>query len=270
MRVLIGVMYSGENEYADCLASIKRQRGVEYEIFALEHMPNKQAHDALYERFNSARAQYDLFLKMDADMVFMQDHSLASMVNLFASNPNLDHLKFDVLDWLSTIPIPCQNMYSRRVRWEGNTDELVVDYHGTYPGTSARIYDAPLTQHMPNPLPFQAFAFGVHRTLKLIQPRRGQHKEINRALLHWTIIDRIFSSYLWQPDVRRLYALAGVLAVLDASDPARFFDYRADWLELEFKQRWQPLCNEQRDTIIRPFAVPLLLQKRWLQRFSES
>lgn len=267
MRTLVGIMYSGENEYESCIASIKSQTlADDIDFFVIENQPNKIAHDLLYETFNQQAQNYDYLLKMDADMVFIGDNAVAQMLLEFQQNPSLDHLMVDVYDCLSDIPIPGQNMYSNRVRWLGNEDRLIVDYHGQYSGESKRIVDKPQSYHMPDPSEEQAFTFGFHRALKVLQTNQP-NRSLGRALIHWTIINKVYDAYLRDPDRRRLFALAGAWHALTHSDIPDDIEYKSEVVQQYFTV-WEKSINTNVDQVLAPWKQPLPLLAQILSLYN--
>ena len=98
-RVLVLTLFSGEQEYEEAVAALERQsfRGFDHRVF--EHLPNKEAHEALQRAVMESAADYDLFLKLDADMVFRSGDALAQIVELFRARPEVDHARTVVHDW---------------------------------------------------------------------------------------------------------------------------------------------------------------------------
>ncbi|WP_430419214.1 hypothetical protein [Methylibium petroleiphilum] len=268
-KVLVGVMYSGENEYERCLQSIKLQKGVDVELFAIENTPNKEAHDRLYDKFNTDGDRCDLIVKIDADMILLDDFALHRVVRLFKDNGSLDHLMIDVHDYLSDMPIPSMNFYSNRVKWRGNDENLIVDYHGSYSGPLIRIMDGPIANHMSDPGLMQAFYFGIHRCLKAIQPERRK-KDVGRAMLHWSIITRIFESYLRLGDVRRLLAMGGAHFVLNHPNPIECLDYKSDRMSHQCKEFRENRSEADLAELLEDWRYPLKMQKLWFSKLSKS
>lgn len=257
MRILVGVMYSGENEYERCIESIKSQTiANDIDYFVIENQPNKIAHDMLYETFNQQAKYYDYLLKMDADMVFIDGSSVVKMLVEFQKKPNLDHLMVDVYDCLSDIPIPGQNMYSNRVKWEGNESSLIVDYHGNFKGDIKRITDSPLTYHMPNPSPIQAFGFGFHRALKVLQSGQD-NRSLPRALIHWTILSKIYDAHLRENDNRRVLALAGAWQVLTKPNLQCYKEYKNEAIQDLFLQTQEDINSNGVESILKPWSNPI-------------
>lgn len=75
-RVLIGTLYTDENEYPEMLRMLRTQTFTNWEHVVLKDLENKEAHDALYRLFMREKENFDFFLKLDADMVFRSPDSL--------------------------------------------------------------------------------------------------------------------------------------------------------------------------------------------------
>lgn len=227
-KILIGMLASGEHEKEEALASIRAQAFDSYDIEVIEGLGNKEAHDALYSLFNQSADRYELFLKHDADMVFNTRSALKIIYQGITSAKNAQMMMMDVQDWLSGQLIPGQNVYRNTVRWQGNDDGLIVDYHGTAQGATLRVRDhpVPLVIHSPNPSPFQAFTFGLHRAEKVLQ--RGRKLHLHRALLHYTILASIWGQWQLHGDIRRLYALIGAQTAYDQPDLVQNGEYKQD------------------------------------------
>ena len=99
MRVLVGTLFSYENEFEQCVASLHGQSYPHWVHKVYENLPNKLAHETLYREFMNNAEKFDLFLKLDADMVFMDSKGLAQIVELFQAKPDLDHLQMLVHDY---------------------------------------------------------------------------------------------------------------------------------------------------------------------------
>ena len=68
MKILIGILHCIENEYELCIQSLQEQSVKNWNHFVIRDLPNAEAHNALYSRFMEGSKEYDLFLKLDADM----------------------------------------------------------------------------------------------------------------------------------------------------------------------------------------------------------
>lgn len=218
LRVLIGTLFAGENELQLCRGSVERQEYRHYKHIVLRNLPNKEAHDRLYRSFMEASEDYDLFVKLDADMVFRDRDALGTLVSLFEENPALDHAVLAVHDWYSGRLIEGLHVFSSNARWRRPDDHLFVDESPEIPGQYVRIWDdpAPVVDHAPDPSGLQAFRFGFHRALKLVQP--------GRAPLLWQQFVRqgkqltgCWRRFIETEDLRRGHALMGAESVLEGS-----------------------------------------------------
>lgn len=191
LRLLVLTLHSGENEFEACKMSLAAQTKPPERHVVISDLPNAQAHKALYDRIMDAANEYDLFLKLDADMVLMRETALAEIRELFEREREADHLEVQVYDHFTGELIPAVHVYSNRVRWPeaGSGDRLFVDPRPSYPGRYLLNPPnlPPFVDHAPDPGPMQAFHFGYHRALKAYQPGRlvkrlGQARKQLRAL----------------------------------------------------------------------------------------
>lgn len=271
-NVLIGMMYSGENEYSLAKNSLKKQTFKQWELFTIENKPNKEAHDLLYKTFMASSNNYTLFMKLDADMVCQHKGTLLKIIELFDGNKGLDLVGIDVLDWYSNILIPRQFTYSNRCQWKENTDQLIVDHHPTNIRNYLTISESPIAGmilHSPNPTPLQSYQFGIHRALKACLIDRLE-KKIPRVLGHWTILSHIWQHYQRKPDIRLLYAIAGVEFVLNNAMKPYDFNYKHSKIQEIFTQEVLPYSEaELRKRYHKEWSHPLLNQKRWFNRLQQ-
>jgi hypothetical protein len=221
-RVLVGTLYAGENELDLCRESLRAQSHTCWEQRILQDLPNREAHLCLYRTFMEAAQEFDLFLKLDADMVLRQPDSLARLVEVFRDRPALDHLETDVQDWFSATPILGIHAFSNRVAWQEPADALFVDLPPGYPGCKLELRGqvAPLVDHCPDPSPEQAFSFGVHRALKTVQrDREADDFRPRRSLMQLGILCRTWEHFVRAGDRRLGLALWGAEQVFDGHIP---------------------------------------------------
>jgi hypothetical protein len=67
----------------------------------IQNLPNRQAHDQLYERSMNYAGEYDFFIKLDADMVILSQHLFANFVTEFEQRPQIDLLTILVHDYFT-------------------------------------------------------------------------------------------------------------------------------------------------------------------------
>ncbi len=213
MDILVGILYSGENEFQECLASIKNQTLKHKELFVVENMPNKQAHDYLYEKFMEESARFDLFVKIDADMVLANNELFEKIAHKFENNKLLKNIEIAVHDFFSDQLIWGMHAYRNGVRWIVSDDELMVDYVYEKPFQDGeRMRDdvelAPAAYHCKNPTLFQSFHYGVHKALKVIQPDRKKAMP-QWSDYHFQLIKKIEENYIRTLDTRVGMAVLG-------------------------------------------------------------
>lgn len=214
-RVLIGTLYTDENEYPEMLRMLRTQTFTNWEHVVLKDLENKEAHDALYRLFMREKENFDFFLKLDADMVFRSPDSLEELVRLICSIPEADHLMTPVLDWYSGLLIPALHMFSNRSVWvEDPSERLFVDPAPTVPGRRIvwKKYPAPVVVHSPNPSLRQAFLFGVHRASKVVQ--REQRVFRRGSWFQWRLLESVWKRFEQTGDRRLAACLYGAELVL--------------------------------------------------------
>lgn len=172
-KFLVLTLYSGENEFDECQASVQAQTGVTVNHEVFKNLSNIEAHKALYKRIMDCREKYDLFLKLDADMVLNRPTALSEVADFFSRHNDVDHMVALVNDRYTGGSIFGVHTYTANVDWDLEThDRLFVDPD---PKLRSRLVrnpkDLPIfVEHAPNPSPYQCFHFGFHRMLKAVQP----------------------------------------------------------------------------------------------------
>lgn len=209
MRLLIGTLYTNENEFNACLASIRRQTHHDIEHVIIRDLPNKLAHETLYQLFMDRASDFDLFVKIDADMVLIHDDFLEKIVARFATTPSMNALIVSVQDYFSDRLIEGLHTYRSHVHWERHDDQVFVD-RASLPKDQI-VYDrdnlAPAAQHCPDPSPFQAFHYGVHKGVK-VQAALRNHRP-GTARFHMTNIESTYAHYRRNGDQRLGLACLG-------------------------------------------------------------
>lgn len=209
MIILAGIMYCIENEYDDAIWSLGRQSFKDTDYFSVENLPNKEAHDTLYSHFMANADKYDLFLKLDADMVLCRTDFLSNVAQVMQKNSQIDDLEIGVHDFFTDRLIYGLHIYRNTVQWYISDETIFVD-------TGARIRQkvqdmkvlAPAAWHCPNPSPFQAFHFGIHKAIKVCQTDIAEVRAAFRQS-HIGNIRRLYAQYLLRRDRRLGLAVAG-------------------------------------------------------------
>lgn len=216
LKVLVGTLYSGEQQLDQCIGALTNQHYCHRSHFMVEHMTEKAAHDQLYNRFMHNAGEYDLFLKLDADMILKGPGSLGAAVAKFAESPELDHAVFTVHDWMADCEIVGIHMYRSRVRWAARDDVLFADGPPQMEGQRrlfARGAPSPLADHCPDPSPGQAFRHGLVRAFKAFQPGLDPTHPFH-GLAQWRVLKRVWNHFDRVRDRRLGLALMAVDHVL--------------------------------------------------------
>jgi hypothetical protein len=209
----------GENERERAIAALKRQSYTSWDFFEIRDRPNKEAHLELYRTFMASGA--DCYLKLDADMVLKAD----VLGQLVAATKTRDVSMVDVDDWASRLCIPGMLIFSSRCRWEDDGDRLNVDTTPRHGGVQF-LCEAHWVDHMPDPSEFQAFRYGVHKALKMLQA--GAAKKIpEKAWLHLNILKGIWRHR--REDARRALMILGAECVLSGEHPRLAENYAGDY-----------------------------------------
>jgi len=204
MRVFVGTLYSGENEYDECLASIQRQTFRDFDHFVFRNLPNKEAHHKLFESFLDRAGEYDILVKIDADVVLASDTILEKIVDKMRCDDGIDILAVAVHDFFTDKLINAgMATYRNTVRWDYGKETMFVDHAEVRPGRE--VYDdkelAPAGVHCKNPAPWQAFHYGLHRGLKSIQRIHSSG--------HWSYLERVRDNFRTTGDRRIGLAVLG-------------------------------------------------------------
>lgn len=253
-RILIITLYSWENEFNQLLESLKVQEYTNWEHKVFDHLPNMEAHNTLYREIMRCSKEFDLFIKLDADMVFKDSKALNIIVNLFHEREGLDHLQLAVQDWFSDSIIMGMHAYSNRVEWQYKEEYLFVDYSPSFPGIRWDLWDepAPLVNHSPDPSPFQAFHFGLHRALKAFQPGRKRFK-LSQARIQWEILKRVWAHFIRKGDRRLGLVLLGATYLIQRKVTQPKYDYTPSTLGDIFKSEFSQITTEELYRILRPY-----------------
>ncbi len=204
MKLLVGTLYCGENEYEECVAAIRAQTFRNFDHITIENLPELEAHYSLYGHFLEHADQYDLLVKIDADVVLNSEDLFEGIVRKFSENPWLEVMNIGVDDFFTGEMIAAGiQVYRNTVRWDFSKDTVFPDVPIMDP--ERYLYDktdlAPAAVHCKNPSPYQAFHYGVHRGLKSIQRKHSTS--------HWALLTKVWQNFLKVGDRRIGLAVLG-------------------------------------------------------------
>lgn len=169
IKVFVGTMYTIENEIQECINSILKQKNVEIDHAIVSNLPEKEAHNRLWDHWHSRMNDFDLFVKVDADTVVRSDHAFEVAYNLIKEK-NATGIQAPLLDHLSSNLINGLNFFSTKVSFNVSTSDLYCDRVDIGNTHILREYLPdelrPAGDHCPNPSNIQAFHYGLHRQLK--------------------------------------------------------------------------------------------------------
>jgi hypothetical protein len=250
-RILVGTMYSGEQEFHRCVQSISEQVGCASSHFIVEGLPHQRAHAELYSTFRERAADHDLFVKVDADMVLARRTVLCEIAEWFAQNRAFDKLTIGIHDFFPDRLVSGLHAWRNTVSWP-ETDRIFADTDGVRPDrTSCQFKElAPAAYHCPDPSCMQCFHYGMIRAVKVATG-------LSRGWLNTLCLDLIEDTWrhLGRNADRRL-ALACLGAELAFA--GRFgggdLDYSSPLVEQSYR-RYETLTVEQLTGTARRFRL---------------
>lgn len=199
-QVFVGTMHCGEGDYDECSIAIHKQRGVALIHSVIEDLPEKEAHNALWESWRAVKATgFDMFVKVDADTVLAHDEVLLEFWHMMQANPRITGIQAPLLDYFTDGYINGLNCFSNRVTFRNTADALFcdrqvdVDHDVVIKADAVAERLRPAGHHCYRTTDAQAFHFGLHRALK------GQA----------TVIDLVRQAYRRHNDRKRALALLG-------------------------------------------------------------
>lgn len=213
MKLLVGIMHCIESEFDACRRRISEQTCGEVEQFVISGLPNKEAHLCLYRRFEKSSGQFDAFVKVDADMVIRSNRFFEHVLHCFSFWPEVTHLEFPVFDHFTMRSVYGLHAWRSSHRWAIDSSESVfVDRaNGEEVKVRLGLETPPAADHCPAPSSFQAYHFGVHKAVKVMQP--GVSFNEAQATAHWQNFCQLERSHALR---NSLISALPILGFLDA------------------------------------------------------
>jgi hypothetical protein len=203
-KILVGTLYTIENEYDSCLTALHRQKFQGFDHFVIQGLPNREAHDQLYRRFMDHAQEYDLFIKLDADMILIDEQLFGSVVDRFERHATMELFTILVLDFFTGRLINGLHTFRNTVEWAPRADDVFTDAHSV-PRGHMMVDDtdlAPAAYHCKNPSDFQAFHYGLHRGVKVRETRKLPRRQLVQLVTRLQEILDIWNRYRQLEDRR--------------------------------------------------------------------
>ena len=253
MKILVGTLYTIENEFDDCCKSIQKQTYKKYDHIVIRDLPKKEAHDTLFAQLMDNVDHFDLLIKVDADMVIEKVDLFAIIVEQFKVDSKLDLLSIAVHDYFTNNLIIGMNSYRNTVRWENPNDHLHTDMTFLRNTIRKEVQDfdrlAPAAYHCPNPGKFQSFHFGFHRGIKAV-----------KGGTNWRVLRSMVSHYQNTNDKRVALALLGAQTAFTDKFSIHHISYNNKSLEQHFIKKYENLDDESIKHIVKSTKLYRLLK----------
>jgi hypothetical protein len=264
MKLLVGTLYTIEEEFDECMGSIARQTYRDFEQIIIKDLPKQEAHEALYGTFMERADEFDLLVKVDADMVLRDPELFRRIVEKFESDVELDLLLIGVHDFPCDRLVTGLNIFRNTVRWNLGEEALYTDMTYDRGTVRKKVRDqaelAPAATHMANPSPFQAFHWGFHKGVKVA--RGGSNVRY---------LDSLVRHYRRNRDLRLAHAVLGVATSFLDRFSVEHVSYTNSVLQTHFHERYGGMSADelhraaQRTRFYRVFRLPV--PRRILSRY---
>lgn len=171
-RVFVGTMSCGEGDLEECIKSLCFQTGVDVTHELISGLPEREAHNRLWDSWRSVKDNFDMFVKLDADTVLTHEHVLSEFWNLMSSNARITGIQAPLLDYFTDGMINGLNCFSPRVIFNESSNDLYCDRNVDHGHDIVIRSDMvperlrPAGRHCFFSTEEQAFHFGLHRALK--------------------------------------------------------------------------------------------------------
>jgi hypothetical protein len=237
-RIFVGTLSSGEAEFDSCKAAILLQQNIVIEHCVISGLQEQEAHEALWQTWNKVKDTFDLFVKIDADTVLLDNNALRNVYDLFAADSNITGAQVLLHDYFTDQLIAGMNFFTPQVLFVKAKSRLYCDRadtnHNIVLRGDAVAHLAPIGNHCQSPSPVQAFHFGLHRMLK-------KQSEI---------IDRVADVYLTKGGEGRMWALSGAMSA------SFWMRTHHDYADSKFQNRFEKLQQESNhEKQVRAFAI---------------
>lgn len=176
-------MNSGEGEFELCCESIAKQTGLQkIRHFVVSGLKEAEAHNSLWDAWESEKVDFDLFVKVDADTILQGGIVSEVWQKLFRANDRVTGAQLSLYDYFTNTPINGLNFFSPQVKFNRSSglhpDRVDTNHDIVLKGEAVSGFAFGGT-HCRTPTERQAFHFGFHRAMK------NQHEIIQRVYDAW-------------------------------------------------------------------------------------
>ena len=193
MKILVGIIHSNEPQVEDCIKSVKSQKYHDaHDLFIISGLTKRNAHDELYSKFMESKGEFDIFIKLDGDMIIERKDFFAFVEECFLHNTNLDWIRLEVFDYFLKENMSGLNVYSKNVNWVSNSNNYFTDrtmIQDSVRDDKGIVPSVKWISHCNNATLYQAFNFGFHRAIKAFQ---FNTKQKAFSTLQWKAFSRIY------------------------------------------------------------------------------
>ncbi len=169
-RIFVGTMYAGEEEFEESRYLVGKQQEVLVDHFFIKNLPEYEAHGELWKTWESAKNDYDLFIKVDADTLIDDPRMFEKIYTHFKSEPRLTGMQIPLFDYFTNGLIAGLNCFSPVVKFRNANSRLHADHADTNHDITMKgdkvSHLAPAGRHCAYPNKRQAFHYGLHRMKK--------------------------------------------------------------------------------------------------------
>lgn len=170
MKIFVGTLFCGEEEFEESKRMVLSQKDVEIHHCVIKNLPEYEAHNALWNEWNSAKINFDIFVKIDADTILDNEFKLRDISKEFQKNDRLTGMQIPLHDYFTDSEILGLNCFSNKVIFNPARSRLHADHadtgHDIVYRNDAVTHLSPAGKHCSYPNPKQSFHYGFHRMKK--------------------------------------------------------------------------------------------------------
>lgn len=169
--VLVGTLHSNEGDFEKCCASVNGQRDVTVIHRVISGLNEKDAHNALWDEHRKLWPNFDVFVKVDADMVLRSTTTLKEICECLESR-QATSLRAPLHDYMTDKLINGMHAYTNKVTFTETTDALYCDRNACMNDSMILVEKdlpsslRPVGKHCHYATPIQAFRYAYHRSIK--------------------------------------------------------------------------------------------------------